>query len=197
MPGQDGVSEIDTQSEIIGLIQAAQGGNNDAYDKAIKILYSELRVLAHRQLGRFHGNATLQTTAVVNEAYLKLRDYSGDIVDRAHFMGIAAKAMRHVVIDYARKRSSEKRGGDQIRVEFNENDTAVAAQAEQLLLIDEALNALSKKSDRLVRVFECKFFSGLDDDETASALNLSKRTAQRDWMKARALLAEHLAQDDD
>jgi RNA polymerase sigma factor (TIGR02999 family) len=104
--------------------------------------------------------------------------------------------MRHFVIDYARRRSAEKRGGDRVRVELRDADAAVAAQADQLLLIDESLRELARTSDRLVKVFECKFFAGLDDDETAAALNLSKRTAQRDWMKARALLAEYLSQED-
>jgi RNA polymerase sigma factor (TIGR02999 family) len=104
--------------------------------------------------------------------------------------------MRHVVIDYARKRSTEKRGGGLMQVELKEADAAVAAQADQLLLIEESLQELAKTSDRLVKVFECKFFAGLDDDETAATLKVSKRTAQRDWMKARALLAEHLTRSE-
>lgn len=148
--------------------------------------------LAHVQLARFHDQATLHTTAVVNEAYLRLRDASAGAIDRNHFLGIAAKAMRHVVIDYARKRGASKRGGDLVRVPLQDSDVAVAAQAEQLLMIEESLKELAKASSRLVKVFECKFFAGLDDEETAAALDISKRTAQRDWMKARALLAEHL-----
>lgn len=185
---------MDARADITRLIEAHRDGDDDAYDRAVELLYGELHGLAHRQLARFHGQATLHTTAVVNEAYLRLRESSAGAVDRKHFLGIAAKAMRHVVIDYARKRSAEKRGGDMVRVELRDDDAAVAAQAEQLLLIEESLHALSEVSERLVRVFECKFFAGLDDDETASALGLSKRTAQRDWMKARALLAEHLSQ---
>ena len=179
--------------EITLLIEAHRDGDANAYDRAVELLYGELRGLAHHQLARFHGQATLQTTAVVNEAYLKLKESSKSAIDRRHFLGIAAKAMRHVVIDYARRRSAAKRGGDLVRVEFDEADAAVEAQAEQLLLIDESLTALAAKSERLVRVFECKFFAGLDDDETAATLDLSKRTAQRDWMKARALLADYLS----
>lgn len=176
------------------MIDAHRNGDSDAYDRAVELLYGELHVLAHHQLARFHGQATLHTTAVVNEAYLRLREASAAAIDRKHFLGIAAKAMRHVVIDYARKRSAEKRGGGLMQVELRDADAAVAAQADQLLLIDESLRELAKTSDRLVKVFECKFFAGLDDDETAATLEVSKRTAQRDWMKARALLAEYLAQ---
>lgn len=186
---------MNTRQDITRLIEAHRQGDESAYDRAVELLYNELHGLAHHQLARFHGNATLQTTSVVNEAYLKLRESSANAVDRQHFLGVAAKAMRHVVIDYARKRSAEKRGGDLIRVEYNEADAAVAAQAEDILLIEEALRRLSSVSERLVRVFECKFFAGLDDDETATTLNLSKRTAQRDWMKARALLADILSEN--
>jgi len=158
----------------------------------VALLYPDLRRLAHRQLARSHGNATLQTTAVVNEAYLKLRKANGDAVDREHFLGIAAKTMRHVIIDYARQRMAEKRGGDRSRVTLQEDSVAVAAQAEQLVLIDEALKKIADTSERMVRVFECKFFAELGDDETASTLGMSKRTVQREWMKARGLLAEYL-----
>lgn len=153
-----------------------------------------MRSVAHHQLARLHGNATLQTTAVVNEAYLKLKDVPGQAVSRQHFLGIASKAMRHVIIDYARTRGAQKRGGDAVHVDLDDANVAVAAQAEELLAIDEALTSLAEKQPRLVKVFECKFFTGLDDDETAAALGLSKRTAQRDWMKAKAFLIEHLTQ---
>lgn len=185
---------MDTGADITRLIAAHRNGDSAAYDQAVELLYNELHVLAHHQLARFHGQATLHTTVVVNEAYIRLRDASAGAVDRKHFLGIAAKAMRHVVIDYARKRSAAKRGGDLVRVDLEDADAAVAAQADQLLLIEESLRELAKTSDRLVKVFECKFFAGLDDDETAATLDLSKRTAQRDWMKARALLAEYLSQ---
>lgn len=185
---------MNTRANITRLIEAHRDGDESAYDSAVELLYKELHGLAHHQLARFHGNATLQTTAVVNEAYLKLKESSTKALDRQHFLAVAAKAMRHVVIDYARKRSAEKRGGDLVRVEYDEADAAVAAQADDILLIEEALRHLSTVSERLVRVFECKFFAGLDDGETAAALGLSKRTAQRDWMKARALLSDILAE---
>ena len=184
---------MNARADITRLIDAHRNGDTGAYDRAVELLYTELHRLAHRQLARFHGQATLHTTAIVNEAYLRLREASSAAIDRNHFLGIAAKAMRHVVIDYARKRSAEKRGGGLVQVELKDSDAAVEAQADQLLLIEASLQELAKKSDRLVKVFECKFFAGLDDDETAATLEISKRTAQRDWMKARALLAEYLS----
>ena len=174
------------------MILAHRDGDAGAYDQAVEMLYAELHRLAHHQLARFHGNATLQTTAVVNEAYLRLREQPGQAVSREHFLGIASKAMRHVIIDYARSRNAKKRGGDAARVEFDESKLAIDAQADELLAIDAALSALAEQHPRLVRVFECKFFVGLDDEETATTLEISKRTAQRDWMKAKAFLGERL-----
>jgi RNA polymerase sigma factor (TIGR02999 family) len=176
------------------LIEAHQNGDSDAYDQVVALLYPDLRRLAHRQLARYHDNATMQTTAVVNEAYLKLRKSNGNAVSRDHFLGIAATTMRHVIIDYARKRMAEKRGGKHARVTLHDEDMAVAAQAEQLVLIDDALQKISEKGERMVRVFECKFFAELGDDDTASVLGMPKRTVQREWMKARGLLAEYLDQ---
>lgn len=130
---------------------------------------------------------------MVNEAYLKMKGVPGRAVSREHFLGIASKAMRHVIIDYARNRNAQKRGGDVVHVGLDKANVSVEAQAEELLMIDEALTRLAESHPRLVRVFECKFFTGLNDEETAQALGLSRRTAQRDWLKARAFLGEHLA----
>ncbi len=187
---------IDAATNITQLIEAHRNGDENAYDQVVALLYTDLRRLAHRQLARYHDNATLQTTAVVNEAYLKLKNIDGSALNREHFLGIAATAMRHIIIDYARKRLTDKRGGNQSRVELRDEDIAVATQAEQLVLIDDALDKLGATSDRLVKVFECKFFAELSDDDTAAVLGLSKRTAQREWMKARGLLAEMIEQND-
>ncbi|MEM7000312.1 MAG: ECF-type sigma factor [Pseudomonadota bacterium] len=181
---------INIEDDITQLIAAHREGDVQAYDQAIELLYSELRKLAHRSLVRAGGNPTLRTTAVVNEAYLKLRQAPISAEDRAHFLGIAAKAMRQVIVDYARSRKAEKRGGDAIQVPLDDFNSAVDAQADQLLIIDEALNQLARNNERLATVFAYKFFVGLEDDELAEATGLSKRTAQREWKKARAFLAE-------
>ncbi len=156
------------------------------------MLYADLREIAHRQLLRLGGNPTLQTTAIVNEAYLKLKKSSGHAYNSAHFLAIIATAMRHVVIDYARTRRAEKRGGGAAHVELEECHASVEAQAEELLALNDAIQNLSALNPRLVKIFECKFFSGLNDQETADALGISKRTAQRDWRKAKAFLSEFL-----
>lgn len=125
---------------------------------------------------------------------MKLRKANGGVLDREHFLGIAAKTMRHVIIDYARRRMAEKRGGDRSRIALQDDSLAVESQAEQLVLIDAALKKLGETSERLVHVFECKFFGELGDEETAATLRMSKRTVQREWMKARGLLAEYLGE---
>ena len=181
-------------SEITRLIEAHRNGEDGAFDEAVGLLYGELHGMARAQLARLGGNATLQATAVVNEAYIKLKNSPGRAVSRKHFLSIAAKAMRHVIIDYARTRSAAKRGGGIKDVDFDQANISVAAQAEELLIIDDALDKLAAQNPRLAKIFEYKFFAGLDDDETADVMDLSKRTAQRDWMKARAFLSEYLAE---
>lgn len=176
--------------DITRLIHAHRAGDPNAYDQAVELLYAELRKVARRNLSSMGGNPTLRTTAVVNEAYLKMRQAPASAENRSHFLSIAAKAMRQIIIDYARARAAEKRGGDAVHVTLDDFNSAAEAQADQLLSIDEALTKLADHNERLAQVFELKFFVGLEDDELAEASGLSKRTAQRDWMKARAFLAE-------
>ena len=180
---------------ITGLIQSHNDGDEAAYDQAVELLYAELRKIAHRNLKHMGGNPTMQTTAVVNEAYLKIRKSPSGAENSAHFLNIASKAMRQIIVDYARSRNAEKRGGDIVHVDLDETDKAVQAQADEILLIDDAIQKLSAENERLARVFQFKFFTGLDDDELALAMETSKRTAQRDWMKARAFIADYMMQD--
>ena len=178
--------------QITELIAAHENGDETAYDKAIEIAYRELHNIAKKSRRRMGGNATLQTTAIVNEAYVKMQASRKTAKNSAHFLNIAAKAMRQIIIDYARQKKAEKRGNNAVHVQIDDSDAVVNAQADQILLIDDALNKLGAHNSRLARVFELKFFNGLDDKELAHALNLSKRTAQRDWMKARAFIGEYL-----
>jgi len=180
-------------AEITELLHAHKGGNANAYEQAVELLYSELRRVAHRSRQRLGGNPTMQTTAVVNEAYLKLKQADVAAEDRQHFLNIAAKAMRQIIIDYARARQAEKRGGNIVHEDIADVDKAVAAEAEELLLVDDAVQKLAAHNARLASVFEFKFYTGLDDDELATAMGLSKRTAQRDWMKARAFVGDYLS----
>lgn len=187
-----GEVRIGELADITELIHAHRDGDVGAYDQAIELLYTELRSIAHRSRVRMGGNPTLYTTAVVHEAYIKMKTAPGGADNSAHFLSIAAKAMRQIIIDYARSRKAEKRGGDASHVSIDEAHIAVDAEAEQILIIDDALEKLEEHNPRLAKVFELKFFAGLEDDELATATGLSKRSAQRDWMKARAYLGEYL-----
>ena len=181
-------------SEITEFMVAHQKGEDGAFDNAVSALYPELKRIAHHQLAGLGGNATMQTTAIVNEAYLKLSNSSSEAVSRRHFLAIATRAMRSVIIDYARAQCAAKRGDGQVKESLEDVDVGLMAEAEELLVVDDALTQLASEHPRLAQVFECKYFAGLDDDETAQVLDLSKRTAQRDWLKARAFLGEYLAE---
>lgn len=179
-------------SEITLLVRAAAEGDASALDRLMPLLYSDLRQIAHRQLGRLRSGETLNTTALVNEVYLKLADHDGKYHDRAHFFAVSARAMRHILVDYARSRKTAKRGGDQVPRELSENAAAVDAEAEQVLAVEEALSRLGELDSRLVQVVECRVFGGYTEEETAAALDLSLRSVQRYWQRARAWLAEEM-----
>lgn len=162
-------------------------------DHVFAITYQELRAIAHRRLAGSGRGATLSTTALVHEAYLKLADRSGPgWVDRAHFLAVASLAMRHVLVDKARELSTLKRGGARNAITLDDDITAVEAQADAVLQLDDALERLARYDARLARVVECRFFGGLSEPETAEALGLNLRTIQRDWVKARVLLRDAL-----
>jgi RNA polymerase sigma factor (TIGR02999 family) len=164
-----------------------------ALDQLIPLVYNELRVIAHRQLAVQARGGTLSTTALVHEAYLKLVDQShGDWRDRAHFLAVASLAMRHVLVDRAKARSTLKRGGERRRITLDDAHIAVDDQPEALLQLDEAMNHLAELQPRLARVVECRFFGGLTEEEIAEALGVTVRTVQRDWAKARMLLQRQL-----
>jgi RNA polymerase sigma factor (TIGR02999 family) len=159
-------------------------------ERMLPLVYEELRRIARRQLRHEGVGHTLNTTALVHEAYLRLAAPSHlDIGGRAEFLSIAAMAMRRVLIDYARQRTAQKRGGVQMRVELDDIEVAADGRAEQLVALDEALNALAVSNPRLARVVDCRFFGGMSQEETALALQLTPRTVRRDWTKARMWLA--------
>lgn len=163
----------------------------ESLDRIVPLVYSELRVIAHRQL-RARGG-TLDTTGLVHEAYLKLVDQSrANWRDRSHFLALAAVAMRHVLVDRAKARAAFKRGGGRVRITLNEGEIGIDDQPEALLQIDEAMNRLAALEPRLARVVECRFFGGLTEEEIAEALDITVRTVQRDWAKARMILRSEL-----
>ena len=161
-----------------------------AVERMMPLVYEELRRIARRQLRHEGVGHTLNTTALVHEAYLRLAAPSHlDVNGRAEFLSIAAMAMRRVLIDYARQRTAQKRGGVQMRVELDDIEVAADDRAEQLVALDEALTALAASNARLARVVDCRFFGGMSQEETAIALQLTPRTVRRDWTKARMWLA--------
>ena len=161
----------------------------ESLDQAVEVAYRELRAIAHCRLMARGANGTLSTTALVNEAYLKLVDQSpGEWHDRAHFLALASLVMRHVLVDRARERNTLKRGGIRERVTLDEVAMSVDGEPEVLLQLNDALDQLAAFEPRLGRVVECRFFGGLTEKETAEALDLTVRTVQRDWVKARVLL---------
>ena len=183
----------------IEVTESVRSRGRDGVDRLVPALYDELRRLATMNLRRIRraaaADATLATTALVNEAYLRLVDQSNaQWNDRAHFLALAAVAMRHVLIDRARARSRQKRGGGVVDVTFQSDAIQYDAAPQRLLEINDALNRLAQLDPRLARVVEYRFFGGLSDDEIALALSVTVRTVQRDWQKARTLLRSLLAE---
>jgi len=179
--------------EVTLLLRELRDGRRDAFDRLIPIVYAELRRIARGQLRRAGSGRTLDTTALVHEAYVKMSAQEGlDVRDRGHFLAVSARAMRQVVVDFARARMAAKRGGDGVKVTLDDRVATLDAEAERLLDVDRALERLRAHDERLARVVECRYFAGLAEDETAEALGVSLRTAQRDWMRAKAWLREEL-----
>ncbi len=180
-------------SLAMDLLAELRSGKHASVDRLVPVVYEELRAIAHRQLIARGGGGTLQTTALVHEAYLKLVDQSrAQFQDRAHFLALASLAMRHVLVDRAKARAAVKRGGGQQHLTLDEEEISVDDQPEALLQLNEALNSLTELQPRLARVVECRFFGGLTEDEIAEALGVTVRTVQRDWAKARMLLRRAL-----
>ncbi|MBW3552430.1 MAG: sigma-70 family RNA polymerase sigma factor [Gemmatimonadetes bacterium] len=180
---------MESEHDITGLLLAWRAGDGEALDRLFPLVYHELRRIAHRQLGRERAGHTLGTTALVHETYLKLIDQTRvQWADRAHFFAVAARAMRRILIDYARRHRAAKRGGAAARVELDDATFLADERAHTLIAVDQALTRLSGLDERLVRVVECRFFGGLTEEETAEALGVTPRTVRRDWVKAKGWL---------
>jgi len=176
------------------VLNELRSGRREALDRLLPVVYEQLREIAHRRLGERARAGTVETTALVHEAYLKLVDQSSaEWRDRAHFFALASVAMRHVLIDRARARSTSKRGGEREQITLDDDTIAVDDPGLALLEIDDALDKLATVDPRLARVFECRFFGGLTEEEIAESLGLTVRTVERDWAKARMLLRASLA----
>jgi RNA polymerase sigma factor (TIGR02999 family) len=178
--------------DITSLLLAHQQGDTGALDRVWPLVYDHLRAIAGRQLQR-GGPATLNATALVHEAYLRLADDTRlQWQNRAHFLAIAARCMRQIIVDAARARRAAKRGGGRPPEALNPDVIGIESQAELIVAIDGALDAIASFNERLGRVAECRLFAGLSEEETAQALGTSLRTAQREWQRARAWLQQHL-----
>jgi len=175
------------------LLAASRSGNRGALDALFSLVYDDLRARAHRLLQGQPSGLTLSTTALVHESYLKLiRNEQLSVQDRAHFLALAAHAMRLVLVSYARSHGAVKRGGGVTPLELEEELLLSNERAEQLLALDEALERLAQLNDRLSRTVELRFFGGLTLEETAEALSVAQSTVKLDWQKARAWLYREL-----
>ena len=189
------IAMVDT--EINQLLSAYGRGDREAFDKLVPLVYDELRQIARHHLRRTERGHTLDTVGLVHEAYMKLAGQQGlKLQDRGHFLAVSACAMRQVIINRARARMAEKRGGGQAPVTLDEERVAIRKQAEWLLDLDRILDQLRELDERLARTVECRFFAGLSEQETAEALGVSLRTSQRDWMRARAWIRSALTEGD-
>lgn len=188
----------DPSGNVTRLVQRWSDGEEGALDALIGLVYDDLRVIAHRHLRRAEADSTLHTTALVHEAFMRLEGADGGTWrSRGHFFSFCSKAMRHVLIDYARRRQAEKRGGDMARVSLEEVPGSLDAEVVQVLAVDRALQHLARHDERMARIVECRFFGGLEVAETAEALGVSTRTIHREWARARVYLQRLLEPGED
>jgi RNA polymerase sigma factor (TIGR02999 family) len=193
----------DATHTVTRLLEEVRNGNESAVDQLFVVVYDELHERAHAQRRRWQGDNTLNTTALIHEAYLKLVEQDEAAwANRAHFLAVAATAMRHILINYARDRRAQKRGGDQpqfslegLREELGRAVALNEERAEALIVLDEALTRLENASERQSRIVECRFFGGMTIEETAAALNVSTATVSRGWAMAKAWLYREMQRE--
>jgi RNA polymerase sigma factor (TIGR02999 family) len=184
---------VSTPQEITQLLVAWNKGDVKALELLTPLIHTELHRLAKRHMAGERPGHVLQTTALVNEAYLRLIDWRNvEWRDRAHFFGLASQIMRRILVDFARARRREKRGGEALRVSLSEAADIGCERSADLVALDDALQALEKLDERQARVVELRFFAGLSNEETAEALNVSVGTVRRDWSFAQVWLFREL-----
>jgi len=193
--GPSGPISVDPQDRagITQLLQDYRAGDRPAFDRLVELVYGELKGIARRQLRNERQRETINTGALVHEAYFKLIDErSVDWQDRQHFYAIAARTMRRILVDHARVRRAKKRGSGVPKLTLEPDQIAAQGDAELVLAVDQALDKLAEIDPRLPQVVEQRFFAGLSIPETADALGLSQRTVERSWTRARAWLLKEL-----
>src|SRR5262249_43522853 len=183
--------------QVTDLLVAWSEGDKAAYDKLVPLVYDELHRLAHRYMSGERPGHTLQTTALVDEAYLRLVNQRVHWQNRSHFFAIAAEVLRRILFDYARQRRFAKRGGAAQRVELDEAMLMARERSAEMMALDDALKRLAKFDERKSRVVELRFFGGLSVEETADVLKISVNTVKRDWSTARAWLYKEVMSDSD
>jgi RNA polymerase sigma factor (TIGR02999 family) len=192
-PGPDPVTPAgDAKTTVTGLLRAWRDGDGTAVDRLVPLVYDELHRLADRFMRRERADHTLQATALVNEAFLRLVDADVPWEDRAHFLAVAARTMRRVLVDYARARGRAKRGGEMEKVSLERAAVVDPAHLPDLVELDEALERLAAQDERKARAIELHYFGGLSYEETAKVLDVSPVTVHRDLRLAKAWLYSHL-----
>ena len=185
------MSAPEPAADVTELLAAARAGERGALDRLFDLVYHELRRIARAQRG--HGEETLRTTALVHEAYLRMvHGQAATPRDRSHFFATAARAMRQILVDQARRRHAQKRGAGVRPDLFDDDRLGASSPTEEILAVDGALGRLEELDARLARLVELRFYAGLSVEETASALDVSERTVKRDWRRARAFLYREL-----
>ena len=185
-----------SRESVTQLLSALRGGDQQALNALFPLVYDELYVIAQHKRKNWHGDYTLNTTALVHEAYLKLAGQNQpDWTSRAHFLAVAAKAMRNIMVDYAKQRQAQKRGGhvkklsfDELRTAFKDGIALPETRIDTMISLDDALKQLERINERQSRIVECRFFGGMTVEETAQALGISKATVKRGWSVAQAWL---------
>ncbi|MDH5214339.1 MAG: ECF-type sigma factor [Gammaproteobacteria bacterium] len=178
------------------LLNAAKSGDIEATNKLFTEVYSELKLIARANRRRWRGNQTMNTTALIHEVFLKLaRPDKGDFANRTHFFATAARAMRQILVNYAKHQQTEKRGGGAMRVTFDETVLSSETNADEILAIHQLLSDLESKNPRRCRIIECRVFGGMTVEEVSEALEISPATVKREWSLGTATLFQALQRD--
>jgi len=188
---------VTESGEVTALLRRIQAGDRDAVAELTPLVYDDLKAIAKQQRARWHGDQTMSVTVLVHDAYLRLVERTHAAwFSSEHFYAVASRAMRQLLVSYARRRRALKRGGSDTPVELEEGRLADDDRVELILTVDQALHQLSDLSDAQARIVEARFFAGLTETEIAASMGISDRTVRREWTKARAWLRATLAPDD-
>ena len=196
-PGRTDATAGARKSSVTDLLLRARAGDSSALANVFPLIYEELRTIAERQLWNERDGHTLSPTALVHEAYMRLIDYHHvEWTGRAHFLRVAATAMRRILVDHARGQRSLKRGGRLRRVSIDAIQLGAEEQVELLIAVDAALDKLALHDERQAQVVECRFYGGMTEEETAEAIGIGLRTVKRDWAKAKSWLYREISGDE-